>query len=40
MNPAVQISDPIFQPGFILLPRYAIYAGCSFALQGVKAYPE
>jgi hypothetical protein len=26
MNSAMQIDDPIFKSGFILLPRHAVYA--------------
>src|SRR5260370_3724087 len=40
MNPAVQIDKPILQPGFILLPRHAVYSGRSFTLERVEAVPE
>jgi hypothetical protein len=31
LQKTIRVSLMIFQPGFILLPRYAIYTGCSFA---------
>jgi len=37
MYSAVKIDKSVFQPGLILLPRYAVYSGCSFSLQRVKA---
>src|SRR5712664_279381 len=40
MNPAVQIDESILQPGFILLPRYAVYAGRSLTLKRVEAVSE
>src|SRR6516164_6780612 len=38
--PAVQIGEPTFQPGLILLPSDAIHSWCSSTLQSVKAVPE
>ncbi len=40
MNPTVQIDEPIFKPGLILLPRHAIGSRRSVSLQGEKAFPE
>jgi len=40
VNPAVQIGKPIFQPGFILLPRDAIHSRSGFTLQRVEAVTE
>src|SRR5712672_318914 len=37
MHPAMKINQAIFQPGFILLPRYAVYSRCGLPLQRVKA---
>src|SRR5271163_2903596 len=39
MHPAVQVGKPALQPGFILLPRHPIHAGCSLALQRAEAVP-
>jgi hypothetical protein len=33
LNPAVQIGEPIFQTGLILLPRDAVHARSGFTLQ-------
>jgi len=33
MHPAMKIDQAIFQPGFIFLPRYAVYSGCGLPLQ-------
>jgi hypothetical protein len=38
--PAVQIDEPIFQPGFRLLPPYAVHAGGRSPLERVKAFPQ
>jgi hypothetical protein len=40
MHPAVQIGKPTLQPGFILLPRHPIDAGCSLAFQRTEAAPQ
>jgi hypothetical protein len=40
MNPAMQIDDPIFKSGFILLPCHAIDSGRSLTLKRVKAVAE
>jgi hypothetical protein len=40
VNPAVQISKPTFQSGFIFRPRDAVHAGGSSSLQGVEPFPE
>src|ERR1043166_9182857 len=40
VNPAVQIGEPTFQPGLILLPSDAVHSWCGLALQSVKAVPE
>src|SRR5579863_2157186 len=40
MHPAVQIDQSILQPGLILLPSNAVYSGCGFSLQRVKAFPQ
>src|ERR1019366_510553 len=40
VHPAVQIDKSILQPGFILLPRYAVYSGRSLTLKRVKAVAE
>src|SRR5215469_1073958 len=40
MNPAVQISNSIFQPGFILLPTYAIDSRRSLTLKCVETVAE
>src|SRR6266436_9654042 len=36
----MQISKSILKPGFILLPRYAVYSGRSLTLQRVEAVAE
>ena len=36
----MQINESILQPGFILLPRYAVYSGRSLTLKRVKAVAE
>jgi len=36
VNPAVQISKPILQPGLILFPRHAVHSRCSLSLQSEK----
>lgn len=33
MNPAVKIDRPTFQPGFILVPRDAVYPGAAFRFK-------
>src|SRR5262245_31655812 len=40
MHPAMEIDKSILQPGFILLPRDAVYSWRRFPLQGVKAVPK
>ena len=40
MYPTVEVNQPTFQPGLILLPGDAVHAGGSFPLQRVKARPE
>ena len=40
VDPAVQIGEPTFQPGLVLLPCDAIHPWRGFTLQGVKAFPE
>jgi hypothetical protein len=40
VNPAVQIDESILQPGFILLPRHAVYSGRSLTLERVEAVAE
>src|SRR5258708_6720397 len=40
VHPAVQIDKSILKPGFILLPRYAVYSGRSFTLKRVEAVAE
>jgi hypothetical protein len=40
MHPAVQIDEPILQPGLVLLPRNAIDSWGGFPLQSVKAFPQ
>src|SRR6202171_1755960 len=40
MHPAVQIDEPILQPGFILLPPHAVHSGRSSALKRREAVPE
>jgi hypothetical protein len=40
VNPAVQIDEPIFESGFILLPRHAIYSRRSLTLKRVEAVAE
>src|SRR5271166_3040971 len=40
MYPAMQISEPIFQSGFILLPGDSVHSWCRFSLQRVKAFPQ
>jgi hypothetical protein len=40
VNPAVQIFQSIFQPGFILLPCHAVHSGRGFTFQTVKAVPQ
>ena len=37
---AVQIDKSILQPGFILLPRYAVYSGRGLTLKRVEAVAE
>jgi hypothetical protein len=32
MDPTVQLGQPTFQPGFILLQRHAIHSGSRFPL--------
>jgi hypothetical protein len=36
----VEIDEPIFKSGFILLPCHAIYSGRSLPLKSVKAVAE
>src|SRR2546422_6798556 len=33
MHPAMKVDQAIFQAGFILRPRYAVYSGCGLPLQ-------
>src|SRR5215470_10970179 len=40
VNPAVQIGQPTFQPGLILLPSDAVHSWRGLTLQRVKAIPE
>src|SRR5215467_13967012 len=40
VDPAVQISEPTFQPSLILPPSDAVHSWCGLTLQGVKAIPE
>jgi len=40
MNPAMEINQPIFKSGFILLPGDPAHSGCGFPLQRVKAFPQ
>src|ERR1700674_1379821 len=40
VHPAVQIDKSILKPGFILLPRYAVYSRRSLTLKRVKAVAE
>src|SRR6266436_6735087 len=40
VHPAVQIDESILEPGFILLPRYAVYSGRSLTLKRVEAVAE
>src|SRR5216684_1759529 len=40
VHPAVQIDQSILKPGFILLPRYAVYSGRSLTLKRVEAVSE
>src|SRR5437660_11575209 len=40
VHPAVQIDESILKPGFILLPRYAVYSGRSLTLKRVEAVSE
>src|ERR1035437_9984169 len=40
VNPAVQIGEPTFQSGLILLPSDAVHPGSGFALECVIAIPK
>src|SRR5215472_11754545 len=40
VDPAVQIGEPIFQPGLVLVPCDAVHSRRSLTLQSVKAVPE
>src|SRR6516165_10844104 len=40
VNQAVQIGEPTFQPGLILLPSDSVHSWRGLTLQGVKAIPE
>src|SRR5258708_33790872 len=40
VNPAVQIDQPTFQPGFILLPRHAVHSWRSSTLKRVEALAD
>jgi hypothetical protein len=40
VHPTVQIDEPIFQSGFIFLPRHAIDSGRSLTLECVEALAE
>src|SRR5271157_3296628 len=40
VHPAVQIDESILKPGFIFLPRYAVYSGRSLTLKRVEAVSE
>ena len=40
MHPAVQVNQVFLQIGLILLPPCAIDPGCSFSLEGIKAFPQ
>src|SRR5215831_10416521 len=40
MDSVVEIGDPIFQSGLVLLPRHAVHSRRSLPLQSVKAVPE
>src|SRR5271157_6434728 len=40
VHPAMQIDKSILKPGFILLPRYAVYSWRSLTLERVEAVSE
>ncbi len=40
VHPAVQIDESILKPGFMLLPRYAVYSGRSLTLKRVEVVSE
>src|SRR5258706_5344687 len=40
VNPAVQIDQPTFQPGFILLPRHAFHSWRSSTMKRVEALAD
>src|SRR5258706_15279223 len=40
VHPAVQIDESILQPGFILLPRHAVYSGRSLTLKRIEAVSD